>query len=74
MKSNCLENIRTVHCVDLGNLTPLRNMFGLYIQAWQKPEAVAWMCSVLKKMFLNISQNSLKNSSARASFLTKLHA
>ena len=66
MKSNCLENIRTVHCVDLGNLTPLRNMFGLYIQSWQKPEAVAWMCSV--------SQNSHKNSSARVSFLKKLHA
>ena len=37
------------------------------------PEAVAHRCSV-KKMFLENSQNSQENTSARASFLIKLHA
>ena len=36
-------------------------------------EAVAWRCSV-KKLFLEISQNSLENVSATVSFLMKLHA
>ena len=37
------------------------------------PEAVAQMCSV-KKVFLEISQNSLENTCARVSFLIKLRA
>ena len=36
-------------------------------------EAVAWRCSV-KKVFLEISQNSNENVCARVSFLMKLHA
>ena len=36
-------------------------------------EAVAWRCSV-KKVFLEISQNSQENVCARVSFLIKLHA
>ena len=36
-------------------------------------EAVAWRCSV-KKMFLEISQNSQENVCARVLFLIKLHA
>ena len=36
-------------------------------------EAVAWRCSV-KKLFLEISQNSQENVCARASNLMKLHA
>ena len=35
------------------------------------PEAVTQMCSV-KKMFLEISQNSQENTCARVSFLIKL--
>ena len=35
--------------------------------------AVAQRCSV-KKVFLEISQNSQENTSARVSFLIKLHA
>ena len=35
-------------------------------------EAVAWRCSV-KKVFLEISQNSQENVCARALFLIKLH-
>ena len=35
-------------------------------------EAVAWRCSV-KKVFLEISQNSQENVCARVSFLIKLH-
>ena len=38
----------------------------------QYPEAVARKCSV-KKVFLEISQNSQENSCARVSFLIKLH-
>ena len=37
------------------------------------PEAVAQWCSV-KKLLLEISQNSQKNTCARVSFLTKLQA
>ena len=37
------------------------------------PEAVAQGCSV-KKVFLEISQNSPENTCARASFLIKLQA
>ena len=36
-------------------------------------EAVTWRCSV-KKVFLEISQNSQENVCARVSFLIKLHA
>ena len=39
--------------------------------ALQKAEAVAQVCSV-KKMFLEISQNSQENTCARVSFLIKL--
>ena len=39
----------------------------------QYTEAVARKCSV-KKMFLEISQNSQENTSAKVSFLTKLQA
>ena len=38
-----------------------------------KPEAVVQRCSV-KKMFLEISQNSEENTCARVSFLIKLQA
>ena len=38
----------------------------------QCAEAVAQRCSV-KKVFLEISQNSLENTCARVSFLIKLH-
>ena len=36
-------------------------------------EAVVWRCSV-KKVFLEISQNSQENTCARVSFLIKLQA
>ena len=36
-------------------------------------EAVTWRCSV-KKVFLEILQNSLENACARVSFLIKLQA
>ena len=39
----------------------------------QAPKAVAQTCSV-KKVFLEISQNSQENTCARASFLIKLQA
>ena len=41
--------------------------------ALQEAEAVAQRCSV-KKMFLEISQNSQENTCARVSFLIKLQA
>ena len=36
-------------------------------------EVVIWRCSV-KKLFLDMSQNSLENTCARVSLLTKLQA
>ena len=41
--------------------------------SWKKAEAVARRCSV-KKVFLEILQNSQENTCARASFLIKLQA
>ena len=43
------------------------------VNTFQYLEAVAQRCSV-KKMFLEISQNSQASTCARASFLIKLHA
>ena len=40
---------------------------------FQAPEAVVQRCSV-KKIFLEISQNSHENNRARVSFLIKLQA
>ena len=37
------------------------------------PEVVVWMCFV-EKVFIEISQNSQKNTCARISFLIKLQA
>ena len=48
--------------------SPLINILPLVV-----PEAVAQRCSV-KNMFLEISQNSQENTSARVSFLIKLQA
>ena len=43
-------------------------------QSWpQAPKAIAQTCSV-KKVFLEIWQNALENTCARASFLIKLQA
>ena len=39
----------------------------------QTPKAVAWTCSV-KKVFLQISENSQEKTCARVSFLIKLEA
>ena len=59
------------------------NLVGIFSQFWQLrhswelytgflvPEAVAQICSV-KKVFLEISQNSQENTCARVSFLIKL--
>ena len=45
----------------------------LYFTHQQKPEPVARRCSV-KRVFLEISQNSQENNRARVSFLIKLEA
>ena len=48
----------------------MKNVFYFTLEA---PEAVVMRCSV-KKVFLEISQNSQENACARASFLIKLQA
>ena len=41
--------------------------------SYKYPKAVAWRCSI-KKVFLEISQNSQEHTCARVSFLIKLQA
>ena len=51
--------------LDIKNVSEYRNIYEL--------EEVAYRCS-LKKVFLQISQNSRENTCARVSFLIKLQA
>ena len=54
-------------------VTSKKNSWGITNYWNQSIKAVAWRCSV-KKVFLEISQNSQENTSARVSFLIKLQA
>ena len=45
----------------------------IYFYVFEKPEVVAWKSSI-KKVFLNIPQNSLENICAGVSFTIKLQA
>ena len=53
--------------------TRIASLQRVWIRRIYDPEAVVRRCSV-KWVFLEISQNSQKNTCARASFLIKLHA
>ena len=47
------------------------NLVEFFLVSLKEPEAAAWRCSV-KKVFLEVSQNSQENTCARVSFFDKL--
>ena len=72
MRNNCIFSVNSIQIKILFDSDSRGNQ--KYIFNFPKdPEAVAQKCSV-KKVLLEISQNSEENTCARVSFLIKLQA
>ena len=65
----------TICFYNIGKLTSIYNeiLWNFKVVKWQMFRSSHQRCS-MKKVFLEISQNSQKNTCARASFLIKLQA